>query len=258
MKMKMQLQTMSLMMMLVGSATAQVVIDYSSGFTGATGLTYNGTASLAGSVVNTASGAGFATGTFYSNTQVNLTSSFTVDFTFDAGPASNGPGFAFAITGSNTAIGNVQGVYDWSSFAFNGALLNTVAVGYNVPIGNNLSITANVSNAGLKATAPSGPFNSATGVHTGQITFDSTTNTLSAQMDGLTPVTQTVNIASIVGSLGYLGFGGGQEVGGSSPYTINTWKVTMTAVPEPSTVVSLGFGMLLLVGTMRFRRSLKA
>ncbi len=225
------------------------------GFSGATGLTLNGSTAITdGNLVLTNGGASQAGSVFTSN-RVDI-SGFTSQFTFQTtgtyAYANTGEGFTFTIQGNGpTALGGTGSALGYGASGGNGGINNSVAIKFDL---NNNSGEGNDS-TGLYTNAASptnvGSINlTSTGInfHSGDIFRVNLTyvgTTLTVVINDLTTNTSstqnyTVNIPGVIGgSTGYVGFTGAtgsQE----SIQNILSWAYAPTAATSPNAPSGLG------------------
>jgi beta-glucanase (GH16 family) len=214
----------------VGTPTVPAAgIDYSTGFTGATGLQLNGSAALVGSLLRLTNGGSNQTASAFTATKAAV-AQFSTNFDFKL-TNPNADGFTFAIQGvSPTRIGGAGGGLGYQGLG------NSVAIKFdlynNLGEGNN---STGLYTNGVVPTAAGSINLSSTGIdlHSGHtfrvsMSYDGTTLKVTiADKTTLASAAQSylVNIPGIVGPTAYVGFTGGTG-GASAIQDILAWTYT--------------------------------
>ncbi len=227
----------------------------SGGFSGATGLTLNGTAANTGGNLVLTNGGSSQAGSVFTSNLVDITG-FTSQFTFQTtgtyAYANTGEGFTFTIQGAGpTALGGTGAALGYGASGGNGGINHSVAIKFDL---NNNNGEGNDS-TGLYTNAAS-PSNSgsidltSTGInfHSGDIFRVNLTyvgTTLTVVINDLTTNASdtrnyTVDIPGVIGgSTGYVGFTGAT---GSQEAIQNiiSWAYAPTAATSPNAPSGLG------------------
>lgn len=226
-------------MSVIGAAVARADFNYTD-FTSTSGLTLNGTAAQAGSIIRlTPLGSGHA-GNIWRSPQEGLTDGFVTRFRFRAFEGSGADGIAFAVQDSGTnAIGS-------------GGHLNAMedlpnAVGVNFQsFWNQINFFANgvvLASATFNGLHRDAPWDA-------EISYNGATHDWDVRLDNSSVLTTNFDVATMLGSgTGFVGLGSGTG-GADDVHDVHSWSYT--AVPEPSTLLILS---PIALGLLKRRRA---
>jgi glucose/arabinose dehydrogenase len=218
-------------------------LNYSN-FNSTAGLTLNGNASASSGAlaltpaIRTQAGSAFATTSY----QINGDTSFNTQFQFrlSGGDGANGAdGFTFVLQNDSrgaSAVGGTGGAVGYSNIARSLAIeFDTYDNGAIDPDGNHISLLRNGSGNALSNASTNIDLNSGNAV-SAWIDYDGATNQLQVFLssDGTKPgtalLTETIDLAAIVGSQAFVGFTAGTG-GLSNIQAIQSWQFNATDTP---------------------------
>lgn len=215
-------------------------VSFPGGFAGATGLTLNGSASLAASELLLTDGGGSEAGSVFFTNPVNITN-FATHFTFQLTPGSNpmADGFTFTVQGVDpTALGGLGGGLGYGADTPGGPTGIGHSVAIKFDLYNNAGEGTDSTGLYVNGASPTFPATdlSSTGIdlhsgHAFHVAITSNGSTVVVKIvDATTAATVTetynVNVPATVGSsMGYVGFTGGTG-GLTAVQAIKTWSVS--------------------------------
>ena len=197
---------------------------------------------------------GFQATSLFFNTPQDITH-FTVAFTYQAGGDRAGDGFAFVLQNDPRGSSTVGSGGGYLGYGGTGLITNSAAIEFNLysPYGQGMRLGTNGitgvfgDNGGYQATTPL-DFSSGDAINV-QLTYDGTTlaESLTDPAANTTYSTSyTVDLVGVTGaSNAFVGFTGG-DASARSVQTLSDFQYNPPAVPEASTVASLG--LLLTLG----------
>lgn len=241
---------------MLASMQAATLIDYSTGFANSSNLDLNGSGVVVSGTTLQFSGA--ASSTVFYKTKIDVTQNFTATFLYSGANIDFGKGMTFMMQndarGTDALGDGFGGAVDNGSAPTNTAVSPSAttmwAQGYGMGYVANTSSTATgIPNFG---SGQNGDRLNGTNL-TGKLDYNASTNILKVYWNN----TQyggdiSLNLAALVGSTAYLGFGV-QLAGGDDSFTLQNWTVT-SPVPEPGTVAMVSFGTLGMIFLRRRRK----
>ena len=231
-----------------------------SNFTGATGLTFNGSAAIASSVLRLTSTTGAGAGSAYLTLPVGIgaDTSFSTRFNFRIGGGTGADGMAFLIQGNFVnALGATGGGLGYGTIGKCLAVEMDEFMGPGDPNANHLGVTINgVTETHLVTYTPSFTLaNNAS--HTMWVDYDGSTNTLRVYLSQAVTATKpatavmtltNVDLPALVGSTAWFGFSGG--IGGlTNNHDVEAWDINVVSSTNTPPVVTSPGNRTNVIGT---------